>query len=179
MISIRTTKLQLVVLLSIILLCKVNVIVTSLETRDEINIIQPSRLSRPPAPLFQGNGNTFITLFIRLDPNDVKDKRLFMNDNDNKNIDERTSSSLYYYELQMENRMKGSRGINGDENENVNANSDDEMSTTTTTTKTMGDFLGVWTDMTQIGKIVPTSNESQLYPVTVTIPNLSSVEQFR
>lgn len=121
--------------------------------------------SRPPAPLLQGSGNDFITLYLRLDPNDdvtrtMKEQKdhlfsVHQNNLKNKNV-------LPRYELQSEDIIK-KRFSDTDDESIINL------------------FLGQWKN-SKIGTIQPDkkhSSSSYLFPVVVTVPNLSFGKLYR
>ena len=116
--------------------------------------------SQPPAPLLQGKGNNFLTLYLRLDPNDDA-TRTAKQQKDNIKEDRKTLLR-YEYEIQYEDVMKRTSNDVNDES-------------------MIGLFLGQWRNF-KIGTIRPNlkqSSSSYRFPVVVTIPNLSFDKLYR
>ncbi len=145
--------------------------------------------SRPPAPLFQGNGYDYITLYLSLNQNDAKreDRKSLLypeeNNDTKKNGTGTTNSSntsflLPKYELQMEERYRRNHttstiqkikevGNYNDSYEDSKVDDDDDEN------------VGVWIYCNNVGQVVPSSTDTHHFPTTISIPDLSSEKTYR
>ncbi len=163
---------------------------TTVEQQRNLTLSFVSPLSRPPSPLFQGHGYDFITLFLKLNQNDAKkeDRNLLLHPHhpaENNNYNNYTNSNsnngqtqiiIPSYELQMEERPRYSTG-NDQTTSSTNGEKNDEDAKKNDYHDGLG---GVWSDCCHnVGKIIPKSTLSNHFPVTVSIPNLSSDKIYR
>ena len=130
--------------------------------------------SKPPSPLFQGNGYDYITLLLRLNQNDAtredRNSLLYPNNDDDKEEDEKNSSKIPHYELQIEVRSR--------RDHNTTTKSESMMIDEEYDDKEDSSSIGSWSDC-NVGNIIPSSTHDNHFPTTITIPNLSSEMTYR